>query len=95
MFNISNYGHTRSHHYHFFLEDFPRVEGQPTYALDTENLYGFTYSQEDKLYKGQRLGDIINRVVFAIPPSDADKNYFVERKSGSSHNDAQRLLWNN
>lgn len=65
--NIRRHTFARAHHYFFDLEQFPRVEGQPSYVLDSNNAFGFTFSQEDKLYKGQPLSSILNRKYFGLP----------------------------
>jgi hypothetical protein len=95
LFNLPNFGYSRAHHYHFFLDEFPRIEGQLTYALDDDNAFGNTYSQDGKLYLGEKLGNIVNRVAFTLPGRHSDQGYFPPRKSGSTHNDAHRLLFAN
>ena len=77
MFNMPNYSYPRAHHYHFYLDDFPRIEGQLSYALDNDNAFGLTYSKDQTVYyRGQVQSEILNRVAFTLPEKDNDKEAF-------------------
>jgi hypothetical protein len=59
--NRPKYPYSRGYHYFFDLDKFPRVFGHPSYALDDNNAFNYTYSQEDKVIKGSTIHDLINR----------------------------------
>ena len=72
MYNIRQFGYSRAHHYHFFLDEFDRFDdGHPSYANDADNSLELTFSQEDKKYKGDRLDELINRKLFTLPGKES------------------------
>lgn len=49
--NIHKYPYARSFTYYFDLNEFPRLEGHPSYAVDETNIFNSTYSQQSRNYK--------------------------------------------
>jgi len=43
--NLRKYSYSRGHTYFFDLDQFPRVDNQPSYAIDTNNIFNSTYNQ--------------------------------------------------
>jgi hypothetical protein len=49
IFNLRKYPYNRAYHYFFDLDTFPRVAGHISYAIDTNNALGNTYSNDGKI----------------------------------------------
>ena len=67
--NLPKYPFHRAVHYFYDLDNFKRVKGHPSYVRTFNNspIFGLTYKQEDKRFKGTPLAKIVNRKYFGLP----------------------------
>lgn len=66
--NYKNYPYCRAHHYYFCVDQFPRAEGQYSYAIDMDNVLKSTFSQENLSIGPSKLYQVINRTYFCLAP---------------------------
>lgn len=59
--NLRKYSYARGYTYCFDLDIFARLDNSPSYAIDDQNVFKSTYSNQDREYLGTPLRMLINR----------------------------------
>lgn len=65
--NVKKYQYGRGYHYFYDLNSFARLEGHPSYAIDSANAFNSTYSKEDTVIGDLRIRELINRAYIHLP----------------------------
>ena len=58
-------------HYFVDLDNFPRIDGHISYALNQSNYFSLTFSKDENSLKGCQVGDVLNRNLFGLPCNES------------------------